>query len=243
MRLTADIGNTSINLGIFFEGKLLYRLSLPTAIGSYTSEIRKIFNRYPINDAIICSVVPKATRRLEAALKKRLGNRLKVIGRDIRVPVKNLYRKPRQVGSDRLINAYAAIRLYGAPAVVVDFGTAITFDVISRRKEYLGGMILPGLKIALEALSEKTALLPKVKLASPKGFIGRDTQSSMLNGIVYGTASLTDDLAAKIKQAIGSKAKVIGTGGNIELMARYCRSFDFLDPDLTLKGLSLLLGK
>ncbi|MFZ5800272.1 MAG: type III pantothenate kinase [Candidatus Omnitrophota bacterium] len=242
MRLTVDIGNTNINLGVFSKGKLLRRLSFPTGANSYALKIRKIFKGYPINNVIICSVVPQATRKLKMVLRSYPGS-LPVVGRNTRVPIKNLYRNPKQVGSDRLVNAYAAIKLYGAPAVVVDFGTAVTFDVVSRKGEYLGGMILPGLRIALEALAEKTALLPKTKLSPPKELIGRDSQSSMLSGIIYGMASLTRGLCARIRRQVGAKALVIGTGGNIKLMARYCRIFKRVDPDLTLKGLNLLLSE
>ena len=156
------------------------------------------------------------------------------------MPIRNLYRKPKQVGQDRLVNAYAASALYGAPLIVIDFGTAITFDIISKNKEYLGGMILPGLGISLEALHERTALLPKIKLSKPQEFIGRDTRNSMLSGIIYGFAALTDDLTNRIKKKIGKNVLVIGTGGNINLIGRYCRKIDRIDPDLTLKGIALL---
>jgi type III pantothenate kinase len=145
-----------------------------------------------------------------------------------------------QVGQDRLVNAYAASKLYGAPLVVIDFGTAVTFDVVSKNREYLGGMILPGLGISLDALAQRTALLPKIKLANPSEFIGRDTKNSMLSGIVYGFTALTDDLAGRIKGKIGRDSKVIATGGNISLIGRYCRSINKIDKNLTLRGLSLI---
>ena len=193
-----------------------------------------------IDNAIICSVVPKAMGVLNKDIKKLTNRNPYIIGKNISVPIKNLYRKPQQVGQDRLVNAYAGVMLYGAPLIVVDFGTAITFDVISRNKEYLGGMILPGLSISLDALSKETALLPKIKLAKPKQFIGRDTKNSMLSGIVYGFAALTDDLVKKIKDKIGNNALSVGTGGNIKLIGKYCRVIDKIDIDLTLKGLNLI---
>ena len=156
------------------------------------------------------------------------------------MPIKNLYRNPKQVGQDRLVNAYAAVKLYGAPLIVVDFGTAVTFDIISKNKAYLGGMILPGMRISLDILAERAALLPKIKLNRPKEFIGRDTKSSMTSGIVYGLAALTDALAVKIKQRIGRNALVIGTGGNIGLIFRYCKAIDKVRGDLTIQGLSML---
>ena len=142
-----------------------------------------------------------------------------------------------------MVNAYAGVRLYGAPLVVVDFGTAVTFDIISKNKEYLGGMILPGLNISLNALSEHTALLPKVNLSRPKEFIARDTRNSILSGLVYGFSALADEFSNRIKQKIGQRAQVIGTGGNIRLVARYSKKIDKIDSDLTIKGLNFIYHK
>jgi type III pantothenate kinase len=236
--LTIDIGNTNINLAIFQGDKIIKRFIIPTKDYSLL-KLKRYLGRAHIDDAIICSVVPRAAKPLEKDLKLIFGKQPLCIGKNTVVPIKNLYRKPREVGQDRLVNAYAGVKLYGAPLVVVDFGTAITFDVISRKKEYLGGMILPGLNISLEALNQRTALLPKIKLEAPKELIGRDTKSSMLGGIVFGFASLADDLSARIKNKIGKEAKVIATGGNIRLIAKYCKNLDKTDADLTLKGLFL----
>lgn len=238
--LAIDIGNTNISLGFFRNNHLLSRRDIPTKQKSYFKTLKSAVGKHKVDDAIICSVVPSATNKLSASLKKLSGKRPCIIGKDIRIPVKNLYRKPRQVGHDRLVNAYAGIELYAAPLIVVDFGTAITFDVISRNKEYLGGMILPGLRISLEALTEKTALLPKIKLGEPKELIGKDTKNSMLSGIVYGFAALTDDLTQRIKNKIGSNAKVIATGGNIFLLKKYCKHFDKININLTLEGINLI---
>lgn len=195
------------------------------------------------SDAIICSVVPSVTRAIAKDLKSLLGKRPYIIGKDIKVPIKNLYRHPKQVGQDRLVNAYAGVRLYGAPLVVVDFGTAVTFDVISGKEEYLGGMILPGLQISLDTLRDHTALLPKIKLQEPKDFIGKDTKNSILSGILYGFASLTDSLTKRIKAVIGRDSLVIGTGGNIALISKYCASINKINKDLTLIGLNLIFQK
>jgi len=243
MLLAIDIGNTSISLGVFLGRRLLKRHSVPTKEKSYSRALKKIFNKYKITDAIICSVVPAATRILEKDLKRLLGKKPYILGKDMVVPIKNLYRKPKQVGQDRLVNGLAAAEFYGAPVIVVDFGTAITFDVVSKNKEYLGGMILPGLDISLDALAERTALLPKIRLERPREFIGRDTKNSMLSGIIYGFAALADDLSKRIKNEIGKNAKVIGTGGNINLIGSYCRQIDEIDKDLTLKGLNLIYNK
>ena len=240
MLLTVDIGNTNINLGLFKGSTLIKRFSLAAREKDYGRQLKQAFSRNRIDDAIISSVVPSATRKIEKALNRLLGKKPLVTGRDIKVPLKNLYKRPKQAGLDRLVNAYAGIMLYGVPLVLVDFGTAITFDAVSQNKEYLGGMILPGLAISLEALSQKTALLPRIKLAGPRQFIGRDTKNSMLSGIVYGFAALTDGLAERIKNKIGGNAVVIGTGGNIALMGKYCKNIDKINKDLTLEGLNFI---
>jgi len=201
---------------------------------------KRLIKGFKIDDAIICSVVPKVSMILENDINNIVGKRPKVVGRDIMVPIKNRYRDPKQVGQDRLVNAYAGIILYGAPLIAVDFGTAITFDVISRDKEYLGGMILPGIQISLNALARDTALLPKIKVGRPKEFIGKDTSSSMLSGVVYGFSALTLQMIKFLKHKIGNNAFTIGTGGDVSLIKRYCNTFDAVDKDLTLKGLNLL---
>lgn len=243
MLLAVDIGNTNISLGFFRNNHLLSRRDISTKQKSYFKPLKGAIGKNKIDDAIICSVVPPATKTFSKDLSRLIGKSPHIIGKDIKVPVKNLYRKPKQVGQDRLVNAYAGIELYGAPLIVVDFGTAITFDVISRHKEYLGGMILPGLRISLESLADKTALLPKIKLEEPKEFIGRDTKNSMLSGIVNGFAALSDDLTQRIKNKIGRNAKAIGTGGNILLLKKYCKRLDKVNIGLTLEGINLIYNK
>lgn len=242
MLLAIDIGNTNISFGLFSRARILRRFDIPTKDYAL-KKLKKNLVETDIDDTIICSVVPKARRILQKDLARLLGKHPYIIGKDIKVPIRNIYRKPKQVGFDRLVNAYVGVMLYGAPLIVVDFGTAVTFDVISKNKAYLGGMILPGLQISLDALAERTALLPKIKLNKPKEFIGRHTSNSMLSGIVYGFSALTDCLVMKIKNKIGKNAKVIGTGGNINLIGKYCKGFDKTDRDLTLKGLYLIYYK
>jgi len=240
MLLAVDVGNTNISLAVFKGRRLINRYTIPTGKKDYSAHLKKIFLRNKIDGLIACSVVPSALRVLERDFRRLLGRNPYIIGKGIKVPIRNCYRKPKQVGQDRLVNAYAATALYGAPVIVVDFGTAITFDVISKRKEYMGGMILPGLQISLDALAERTALLPKIRLNKAGEFIGRDTKNSLLSGVVYGFSALTDALVIRIKNKIGKNAKVIGTGGNINLMGRYCRQLDKINRDLTLRGLNLI---
>lgn len=239
MLLAIDIGNTNINFGIFQGNKIKKRFIIPTR-GYSLKKLNKKLGKINIENAIICNVVPEAARILKKDLRKLSGKTPYIIGKDIKAPIKNLYRKPEQVGADRLVNAYAGVTFYGSPLIVVDFGTAITFDIISKDKQYLGGMIFPGLKISLDALFQRTALLPKIHLEKPKELIGRDTKESMLSGIVYGVAALVDDLSNRIKKKVGKEALVIGTGGDINLISGYCKKFDRIDKDLTLKGLNLI---
>lgn len=240
MLLTIDIGNTNISLGIFKGKRLARRYSIPTKEKKYFAKLQKIFRQNKIDNTVICSVVPKTTKILQNDIKRLLGRQPYVIGKDIVVPLENLYRNPNTVGQDRLVNAYAAILLYGAPLIVIDFGTAVTFDIISKDKAYLGGMILPGMEISLDALAGRTALLPKIKLARPKEFIGRTTKNSMLSGIIYGFSILTDGLIQELKKKLGQNTRVIGTGGNIGLIGNYCRELNKINRDLTLRGLRLL---
>lgn len=239
MLLAVDIGNTNITFGLFKGRRIIRTFNIPT--NTYTSnKLKTRLSKTTIKDTVICSVVPKVTDNLKRDLSILSGKKPYIIGKDILVPIKNLYHRPKQVGQDRLVNAYVAASLYGAPLIAIDFGTAITFDIISRKKEYMGGMILPGLKISLEALNQRTALLPKIKLEKPDDFIGRDTKNSMLSGVVYGFGSLTDELIIRIRKIIGGNALAIVTGGNTELISKYCRRINKVDVNLTLKGLSML---
>lgn len=240
--LAIDIGNTNINCAFFKGDKIFKRFSLSTQAYSYI-KMKKLIGRIAVNQTIVCSVVPKVSRRLIADLKKLTKKHPFVLGSNLIAPVKNAYRKPRQVGQDRLANAFAAIKLFGCPLIIIDFGTALTIDIVSKNKEYLGGVILPGLKLCLSALAENTALLPKIGLAQPKELIARDTKDSMLSGIVYGFAGLVDNLIEKLRKEIGKNTLVIGTGGDINLLRKYCKKFDKIDDALTLKGLNMIFKK
>lgn len=249
--LCVDIGNTSIAFGLY-KGK---RLVKTWRVKTGTVPVFKKGD-CPYFSIIISSVVPKALAKLKPVLKKQFkGIPIYVLGENIKAPIKNLYNNPKQVGQDRLVNAYAAAKLYGAPAIVVDFGTAITFDVISKKGEYLGGVIVPGMEISLEALSQRAALLPKIELKKPKTLLGvrslpcgqakppilgKDTVNSMLSGIFYGFGSLTDGVVDKLKRNYVRNAKVIATGGHSDLVAPYCKSINRVNKNLTLEGLRFI---
>ena len=245
--LAIDIGNTNITAGIFKGAKLLGKTKVPTS--SYSSYIRRFKKLIKeaglevsgVDEAIVSSVVPLALARLVVELRRMSGTiKITIIGRDLKVPVRNMYRIKNEVGQDRLVNAFAAKVLYGTPAVIIDFGTAITFDIISKRGDYLGGLILPGIELSLSSLYRNTALLPNVELESASSIIGKDTVNSMRGGILFGFGAMCDGLVAQYKKILGRSTKVIATGGNSKLMKRYAKSIQKVDENLTLKGLQLI---
>jgi type III pantothenate kinase len=237
--LAIDIGNTNISCGVFRSGLLVKTFDLSSRQYGLT-KFRQQIKALKITEIIICSVVPTLTFVLASDLGKLFCLRPYIIGRDVRVPIKNCYRHPAQVGQDRLVSAYAGSILYGAPLIIIDSGTAITYDVISKSKAYLGGLILPGLNISLAALSEKTALLPKIKIKPPKELIGQDTESSILSGTIYGAGLLMKTLVSEIKRKVGQQAQVVGTGGSIGLISRYANLKIKINNHLTLIGLNLI---
>ena len=242
--LAIDIGNTNIVCGIF-EGKKLrgvWRLATKACGSSgrcvaWLAPLLK--DKRDIQGIILCSVVPRCTPLFKKAARA-LRLPIYVVGETIPCPIRNRYRNPRQVGQDRLVNAYAALLLYGAPAIVVDFGTAITVDLISKKGEYMGGIIAPGMAISLEALAERTALLPKVRLRPPRLLLGKDTQGSMLSGVFYGFSSLCDGLVANLRRKYGARIKAILTGGHTPIISTYCKTINYTNKYLTLEGLRLI---
>ncbi|MCX5678257.1 MAG: type III pantothenate kinase [Candidatus Omnitrophica bacterium] len=244
--LAADIGNTNITVGLFKGAKLVRKIKVPTNSyylhGRHLSGICNLagLKHGDALNIVISSVVPLALSRLIAALNKVVKCNISVIGRDKIVPIRNLYRIKSEVGQDRLVNAFAAKTLYGKPAVIIDFGTAITFDVVSTRGDYLGGLIFPGIEMSLSSLHKKTALLPNIKLKPALSIIGRDTVNSMRGGILFGLGAMCDALAAKYRKMLGKRTRIIATGGNASLIKRYSKSIQIVDEDLTLNGLRLI---
>jgi type III pantothenate kinase len=190
-----------------------------------------------VEQTILCSVVPWATPKVVRALRAMGVKQIRVVGRDVKVPLKNRYRYPRQVGQDRLVGAYAAWSTHKQDCIVCDFGTAITIDVVTKEGAYLGGVIAPGLEISLEALASRTALLPKVELKEPPELLGRDTANSIRSGVLYGCVALCDGLVAGLKRQYAPKAVVVATGGASPLLAKHTRCIDHLRPNLVLEGL------
>lgn len=243
--LAVDVGNTNIHFAVMENGTVLFRTSVSST--SITAKLKQDLRDVIKKDArvkavVICSVVPSVTKILAALISRTLKIDPVIIGLNRKVPIKNLYHKPEQVGQDRLVCAYAACELYGSPAIVIDLGTAITIDVVSDKREYLGGIIIPGIHITAETLFERTALLPLVKIEKPKSLIGKDTQGSILSGIFYGYGEMIKGLIRKLSRQFKVKPKVILTGGHARLMAEYIsENVDAIDGDLVFKGLAGLL--
>lgn len=249
MLLAVDIGNTTISLGVVQGQRVVRTYLTPTqdvpaqlraGLRTILVRVKKEFPK--VDRVILCSVVPKILNIVEKAVVRHLRIHPDVVGRDIKVPLKNNYRDPRQVGQDRLVCAYAAQCLYGRPAIIIDFGTAITFDVVSRRGHYEGGIIVPGIRLSAESLFQKTALLPRVDtLKGPRSLIGKDTQGSILSGIFFGYGAMSCGLIDGISKAIKGKAKVIVTGGHTRLMRKFLiKKVTKIDKDLVFKGMALL---
>lgn len=250
MILAVDIGNTDIKMALFKDKKILrtWRLSTDKAatLKQYQAQLGSLFTRKKVRDTqideiIICSVVPGLSRILSKALFLFFKKRPYVLGKDIFAPIKNLYKNPKQVGQDRLANAIAAYHEFGGPAIVVDFGTALTFDLISQKGSYIGGVIVPGMEISLKALIKHADLLPKISLRKPQAILGRDTASSMLSGIVYGYSFLVETMLQRLKKILSPKAYVVATGGRASLMHNFCPTINAIEENLTLEGLKFIL--
>lgn len=245
MILAVDIGNTNMTFGLFRHRRLARTFRVPTQeCQTVSGLLRQLRARRrtiaSAREAIICSVVPGATARVAQALRRNGLRRVRIVGRDVKVPLRNRYSRPRQVGQDRLVGAYAAWRRYRTDCIVVDFGTAITIDVVTRNRDYLGGAIAPGLELSLETLANRTALLPKVALRAPSAALGRDTAGSIRSGIVYGTAALCDGLVGRLKLRYVPRATVVATGGSSRLLGRYATTIRHVRPFLVLEGLQAL---
>jgi len=243
--LAVDIGNTSVLFGYYDHGclKKTFRLATKKIRAEEIRFLKKIFPIDQIGTAVIGSVVPPLGKQLKKKIRTSLGVSALLIGEDIPIPITNRTRYPRQVGSDRLMNAIAAFDRYRRSAIIVDFGTAITFDVVSNKGEYLGGVIAPGIDISLQALFQHTALLPKTHLAHPAHFIGRDTVESIRIGCSVGIGGLCDRIIERIKKNYRLRPVIVATGGYAAFMARYCSTRSRIDPWLTLKGILLTYQK
>jgi type III pantothenate kinase len=249
MLLCIDIGNTNITLGLY-EGAALgprWRLAteherMPDEFGLQVTGLLALAGKSPadIGGVAIASVVPPLTGRWIETCRTYLKSNPLVVDAGVRTGVKIRYEDPRAVGADRIVDAAAAYRLYGGPACIVDFGTAATFDAISAEGEYLGGAIAPGIGVAAQALFQRTAKLPRVDLSRPPAAIGRNTVHAIQAGLLFGYVGLVEGMVARFREELGPDMKVIGTGGEVELLARETKVIEILAPWLTLDGLRMI---
>ena len=252
MLLAIDIGNTSIHFGAFAGTKLRAEWRITTTphrtADEYGAQIveflrLKRLERRRVAAVAICSVVPTLTPAFVEATEKYFSCRADVIDGRTRTGLRNLYHKPEDVGADRLVNAVAVFRAQGGPAIIVDFGTATTIDVVTHAGEYLGGAISPGIMISAEALFARTAKLQSVELTHPQSAIGRDSVASLQSGIVFGYASLVDGMIARIRSELRRRPRVVATGGLAPIILQDSREIQEYRPYLTLEGLRLLLAQ
>ncbi len=247
MLICIDIGNTSTAIGIFVKNILRnhYRVSsnhflTADECGILFIQLVGEIKTEKIKGVIIASVVPALTSVYQEMSQKYLHSEPVIVSSKLPLGIRILYDDPEQVGADRLANAVAAFELYGGPAIVVDLGTATTFDVVSEKGEYLGGAISPGIETSSANLFKKAALLSKIELGKPKKVIGLNTQDSLRSGIIYGAVGQIDEIVRRIEKELGKKAKVIATGGLADLISEESATINKIDATLTLKGLKII---
>ncbi len=252
MLLVVDVGNTNTVLGLYDGEELVHDWRIRTVIDHTVDEYGiLILNLYKnskisskaIKDIVISCVVPPMLNILEPLCLKYFGIKPLVVGPGIKTGMPIFYDNPREVGADRIVNAVAAFEKYRREMIIVDFGTATTFDYISPKGEYMGGCIAPGVMISSEALFERAAKLPRVDLRQPRHVVTKDTVSAMQAGIMYGYAGLVDGIVGRIKAEIDSEPLVVATGGLARLIAGVANSIEIVDEMLTIEGLRIIFQR
>ncbi len=254
--LVVDVGNTNVALGIFDytagEGKLSQHWRLSTHREQTSDELaitlHALFEHEgrsasQITDVILSSVVPPVVPIWERVSTKLFGRAPYMVGPGMRTGMPVRYDNPHEVGADRIVNAVAAFEMYGGPIIAVDFGTATTFDCISRNGEYMGGVICPGIHISMDALFDRASKLHRVEIATPKSVIGKTTTGALQSGLLYGYAGLVDSMVERIRPELGDDARVIATGGLARRISKESRAIETVVPFLTLEGLRILFEK
>jgi type III pantothenate kinase len=244
MILVCDIGNTHTHLGLANRSRVTNQVNIPTAncvIGSLTKSIESLLESVHLKGVAICSVVPRLTPIVCRVIKARYGVDCLELTAKTAFGIGIEYPKPGSIGPDRLANAIAVKHHFGAPAIVVDFGTAVTFDVVNRLGNYIGGIIAPGLAAMTDYLHEKTALLPRIKIREVSHVVGKNTEQAMLIGAVHGYRGLVRELIAELKRELKTgRLPVVATGGYAKLIASKLPEITAVEPLLTLEGLRLV---
>jgi len=249
MLIAVDIGNTNTAVGIFQEKKLINEWRIRTerdrTSDEYSLTLMSLLkyahlNVTEVKSFIMSSVVPPLTPVFQELSQKLFGIKSLVVGPGLKTGMPILYENPLEVGADRIAASIAAYEKRGGPCIIVDFGTATTFDAVSSKGEYLGGAIAPGIQISAEALYLKTAKLPRIEIRKPKKAIGRSTVSSMQSGLYFGYVGLISNIIDKMKRELGKGARVIATGGFAEQILPEIKMIDFLEPHLVLEGLRII---
>lgn len=249
MLLAFDVGNTTIAVGLFRGKKLAKSWKIKTDSDKTSDEYGALLlnliqvaglQAKTISSAIISSVVPPLTPVIEDLCREYFGTAASVVGPGLKTGMPILYENPLEVGADRITAAVAAFEKYGGPAIIVDFGTATTFDAVSAKGEYLGGAIAPGIQIAAEALYLKTARLPRIEIKKPKRAIGRTTVSSMQSGLYFGYVGLVMNTVEEMRKELGRNARVVATGGFGSQIAVELPVIEAYESDLVLEGLRII---
>lgn len=253
MILAIDVGNTNITCGAFDGEELVARFRITTKMPRTSDEYGMILGNLldknevrsaDISDAIICSVVPNVMHSLQGALIKYFNITPIIVEAGIKTGIKIVTPNPQQIGADRIVDAVAAYELYGGPVIVIDFGTATTYDYIDANGAFQGGITAPGIRISAKALWEDAAKLPEIEIKKPENVLGKDTISSMQSGLVYGQIGQTEYIIKRVREEVGvSDIKVVVTGGLGRIIANETSYVDVYDPDLTLKGIHLIYKK
>ena len=252
MLLAIDIGNTNIVIGCLDEDEILFKARIATdrtrTSDQYGVEILNMlqtfdFKKEDIEDCIISSVVPPVFNSVRTGVMKVIGKQPMVVGPGLKTGLNIHVEVPSQVGSDRIVIAVAALAEYGAPLVLMDLGTATTIEVVEPDNCYMGGVIYPGVKLSLDALTSRAAQLPGISLDKPKKVIGKNTVDCMRSGMMYGTAAMLDGIIDRIEEELGHPSTLVATGGMAQFITPLCKHEIILEKDLLLKGLGLIYRK